>query len=72
LKNNGVQAEFEVILHHAPDVAITESARGKEGTLIAMSTHGRSGFTRWMLGSVTDHVVRTSGAPVLVVRPPQE
>jgi len=72
LKTSGVTAEFEVLLHHAPPIAITDYAHDREGTLIAMTTHGRSGFTRWMLGSVTDHVVRLSGAPVLVVRPSEE
>jgi nucleotide-binding universal stress UspA family protein len=35
--------------------------------LIAMCTHGRSGVKRWMLGSVTETVVRHSGNPVLVI-----
>jgi nucleotide-binding universal stress UspA family protein len=37
-------------------------------TLIAMCSHGHSGVKRWMLGSVTETVVRHSGNPVLVVR----
>lgn len=37
--------------------------------LIAMCTHGRTGVGRWVLGSVTEAVVRHSGDPVLVVRP---
>lgn len=37
--------------------------------LIAMSSHGRSGVKRWVLGSVAETVVRHSGDPVLVVRP---
>jgi nucleotide-binding universal stress UspA family protein len=36
--------------------------------LIAMCSHGRSGVKRWVLGSVTENVVRHSDAPVLVVR----
>ena len=48
---------------------IIASAREIPDTLIAMCTHGRSGVKRWMLGSVTETVVRHSGAPVLVVRP---
>ncbi len=36
--------------------------------LIAMSTHGRSGVRRWVLGSVTETVVRHSENPVLVIR----
>jgi nucleotide-binding universal stress UspA family protein len=37
-------------------------------SLIAMCTHGRSGVTRWVLGSVTENVVRHSDNPVLVIR----
>ncbi|MEN6608186.1 MAG: universal stress protein [Bryobacteraceae bacterium] len=37
--------------------------------IIAMGTHGRSGFNRLMLGSVTERVLRTSSIPVLTVRP---
>jgi nucleotide-binding universal stress UspA family protein len=36
--------------------------------VIAMCSHGRSGIGRWVLGSVTENVVRHSDAPVLVVR----
>jgi nucleotide-binding universal stress UspA family protein len=44
---------------------------GKNGVdLIAMSTHGRSGLTRWMIGSVADKIVQNSTVPVLLVRPP--
>ena len=35
--------------------------------LIAMSTHGRSGFARWAYGSVAERVLRSSGRPVLLV-----
>jgi nucleotide-binding universal stress UspA family protein len=37
-------------------------------SLVAMCTHGRSGLTRWVLGSVTERVVRHCGDPVLLVR----
>jgi len=40
--------------------------------LIAMSTHGRSGISRWAFGSVTDHVLRGGHKPVLVVRVPKK
>ena len=36
-----------------------------------MASHGRSGIGRWVLGSVTDRVVRHGPGPVLVVRPDQ-
>jgi len=47
---------------------IIKYARGRPGSLIAMCSHGRSGVKRWMLGSVTETVVRHSGDPVLVIR----
>lgn len=39
--------------------------------LIAMCTHGRSGVNRWILGSVTEKVLRSAPCPVLVVRAPE-
>lgn len=36
--------------------------------IIAMSTHGRTGPARWLLGSVAERVVRNSKAPVLLIR----
>ena len=51
----------------AADEIIT-TAQEIPDTLIAMCTHGRSGVQRWMLGSVTETVVRHSDVPVLVVR----
>lgn len=48
---------------------IVEEARRVPGTLIAMTSHGRSGLMEVMLGSVALRVVRGAGAPVLVYRP---
>lgn len=47
---------------------ITSLARKTSDNLVAMCTHGRSGVTRWVLGSVTEKVVRHSGDPVLIIR----
>jgi nucleotide-binding universal stress UspA family protein len=43
-------------------------ARKTPDNCIAMCTHGRSGFRRFVLGSVTERVVRHSGDPVLIIR----
>ena len=40
--------------------------------LIAMSTHGRSGVSRWLLGSVADRIINHSPVPVLLIRPQPE
>lgn len=47
---------------------IIDLARERADSLVAMCTHGRSGVNRWVMGSVTDRVVRHSGDPVLVLR----
>jgi len=52
------------------DVAgvIIDTAVVCDADLILMTTHGYSGFTRWMLGSVTERVLREAPCPVLVIR----
>jgi nucleotide-binding universal stress UspA family protein len=44
-------------------------AEEAKADLIAMSTHGRTGPARWLLGSVAEKVVRNSNVPVLLIRP---
>ena len=52
------------------DVAgtIIDTASREEADLIVMTTHGYSGITRWMLGSVTERVFRGASCPVLAIR----
>ena len=49
--------------------SILDFARTRDVDMIAMTTHGRSGITRMVLGSVADEVVRRSHLPVFLVRP---
>ncbi len=68
MKRKGVKSvSFTAREGLAADEIIAVS-RQQPDTLIAMCTHGRSGVKRWLLGSVTETVVRHSAAPVLVVR----
>lgn len=60
-----VHAAVEV--GNPPEVIVDRGAVQK-GILIAMSTHGRSGFRRWYLGSVTEKVLHASNDPLLIVR----
>lgn len=48
--------------------AIVEEARRWPADLIVIGTHGRSGFSRVLFGSVAEGVVRTAHIPVLLVR----
>lgn len=52
-----------------PADVITHTADELGADLIVMSTHARSGVTRFFLGSVAERVVRASDRPVLTVRP---
>ncbi|MEX0761485.1 MAG: universal stress protein [Dehalococcoidia bacterium] len=48
---------------------IIDATNELPGSMVVMSTRGRSGIQRWLLGSVTDKVIRSSGRPVLVLPP---
>jgi nucleotide-binding universal stress UspA family protein len=50
--------------------AICQRARAMAADLIIMTTHGHTGLTRALVGSVADAVIRESGVPVLVLRQP--
>jgi nucleotide-binding universal stress UspA family protein len=68
LRQEGISTVEVQLMHGRAEIAITAYAREVPHCLVAMTTHGRSGIGRWMLGSVADRVIRHSGAPVLVVR----
>jgi nucleotide-binding universal stress UspA family protein len=51
-----------------PASEIVDTAVEEDMELIVMSTHGRSGFTRWMMGSVTTKVLHKASCPVLAIR----
>jgi nucleotide-binding universal stress UspA family protein len=51
---------------------ILETAAAQPGTMIAMTTHARSGLKRLFLGSVADKVVRGSKMPVLLYKPGEQ
>jgi nucleotide-binding universal stress UspA family protein len=48
---------------------IVEIAASTKTNIIVMTTHGRTGLSRAWLGSVADGIVRSAGAPVLMLRP---
>ncbi len=49
---------------------IADYATKNQVDLIVIATHGRSGVSRWVWGSVADRVLRSACIPVLMVRPP--
>lgn len=51
-----------------PEEVIIAKAGADKQTLVTMSTHGRSGLDRWLLGSVAEKVLRGSANPLLLIR----
>ena len=69
LDKKGFKVSREVILGNpAEEIAIYAKHPGCD--IIVMSSHGRSGPSRWAHGSVADRVLRASCVPVLMVRAP--
>jgi nucleotide-binding universal stress UspA family protein len=66
-------AEAEAVLLEGPGVsaALTTDAAKSGARLVIMTTHGRGGLPRLLLGSVAAGLVKHSPAPVLLVRPGQ-
>jgi nucleotide-binding universal stress UspA family protein len=67
LHNAGLSGET-VIVHGIPFQMIIDTAKDKGADLIVMGTHGRTGLTHVLMGSVAEKVVRLAPCPVLVTR----
>src|SRR6266852_8860101 len=67
------EIEPELVVHQgiAPD-SILSFAQAEKTDVIVMGTHGRRGFDRLMLGSVTDRVMRRAPCPVLAASKPHD
>ncbi|MFB6119506.1 MAG: universal stress protein [Halobacteriaceae archaeon] len=65
-QGRGVEAAGEVV-QGPPYRTILDYAETRDVDVIVMPTHGREGLDRYLLGSVTERVVRTSSVPVLTV-----
>ncbi|MEK6530780.1 MAG: universal stress protein [candidate division NC10 bacterium] len=57
-----------VLLEGVPYDRIARAARSKRADLIVMGTHGRSGLSKFFLGSVAERVIALAPCPVLTVR----
>ena len=70
LKKEGMVVKTRIV-QGAPADSILDYTQKNQVDLIIMSTHGRSGVSRWAFGSVADRVIRNSPVPVLL-SPPKE
>ncbi len=71
LRKKGASIKIRVAVGNATE-EIIKAADEINTDIIAMSSHGRSGFSRWAFGSVTDKVLRGGDRPVLVVKASKE
>jgi nucleotide-binding universal stress UspA family protein len=71
VRARGLVAET-VVAAGPPADAVVQEAAEREIDLIVMTTHGRSGPGRWVLGSVADEVLHRTARPVLLVRSGQQ
>ncbi len=71
LRSKGAIVKIKVGVGSAAEEIIKATGEINAG-LVAMSTHGRSGISRWAFGSITDRVLREGNVPILTVRAPKE
>ncbi|HEX2996032.1 MAG TPA: universal stress protein [Anaerolineales bacterium] len=68
LQKAGCRTSF-LIRQGAVAETILQTASEIKADVMVMSTHGRSGIQRWLLGSVADRIVTHSNIPVMLIRP---
>jgi nucleotide-binding universal stress UspA family protein len=66
-KKAGIRSR-ELLVNGEPARQIVRTARSQSADLVVVGTHGRTGFTRWFLGSVAARVVAMAQCPVVTVR----
>ncbi|MDS0221375.1 universal stress protein [Haloarcula sp. S1AR25-5A] len=70
LHEEGVGAVKTAVAHGIPYQVILKAIDDNDVDLVVIGTHGRTGIDRYLLGSVTEKLVRTAPVPVLTVRSP--
>jgi len=68
LKDSGLEVRTEVLQGKAADEIVDYASRNPF-SLIVMATHGRSGLSRWVYGSVAENVLQGVSSPILLIRP---
>ena len=68
LIENGVSSVEERLMHGNAASSILDLCLEVPDSLVALTTHGRSGVSRWVMGSVTDKVLHSIKNPMLIVR----
>jgi nucleotide-binding universal stress UspA family protein len=72
LRTKKIDVKTHMVVSDTVAAAILDYAEQEAVDLIAMSTHGRSGLTRWVYGSVADKVLQGATCPILLIRAKRE
>jgi len=67
VKRGEIKYKTDVLVGKVAD-SLVDYVDANEIDLVLIATHGRSGISRWVRGSIADRVLRSSRAPVLMVR----
>jgi nucleotide-binding universal stress UspA family protein len=65
----GARGVETMVWYGSPVEAIVDAARHCKAELIVMSSHGRSGLGRLLLGSIAESLLRVTSIPILLLRP---
>lgn len=68
---SGHPVQFDELHDTSPVTAVTTYAKNLSASMIVASSHGRSGWSRLTMGSITSALVRHATCPVLVIRLPR-
>jgi nucleotide-binding universal stress UspA family protein len=68
LRQQGFKAHIHLLEGEAVAELILNVIESLDVDTVVMSTHGRSGLSRWVFGSVADKVLRRANVPILLVR----
>lgn len=68
---DGIACEHRLVMGNPAD-ALVEVAKEEHADMIVMGTHGRTGLSRLLMGSVAEAVVRHASCPVVTYRQPKE
>ncbi len=68
LRADGCHAVDTSVWYGSPAISIVDAAKAQKADLIVMTSHGRSGLGRLILGSVAESVLRGTTTPILLLR----
>ncbi|HYF47881.1 MAG TPA: universal stress protein [Planctomycetota bacterium] len=70
-KKDGVTVKDVLLQGHAAN-AVVDYLKKEKADCVVIATHGRTGLSHLIMGSVAERIVRLSPCPVLSIRPPQK